>query len=113
MWAPKSGKSAQPPADGPAGGFAHFFYQKSAMGWGECPELPEKLVKTGGTPFLSTFWLFWAKVAQTGEFPGLFGVQGIEEKRNLPSGGELRGHLEVEFGHQRHSTYKTDPPGGR
>ena len=22
----------------------------------------------GGTPFLSTFWPFWAKVAQTGEF---------------------------------------------
>ena len=47
-------------------------------------DLPEKLVKTGGTPFLSTFWPFWAKVAQTGEFLGR--VQGIEEKRNLPLG---------------------------
>ena len=26
-------------------------------------------------------------MAQTGEFAGTLGVQGIEEKRNLPSGG--------------------------
>ena len=43
---------------------------------------------------------------------GPLGVQGTEEKRNLPSGGELRGHLEGVFGHQRHSTRKIDPPGG-
>ena len=31
-------------------------------------DLTEKLVKTGGTPFLSTFWSFWAKGVHTGEF---------------------------------------------
>ena len=45
-------------------------------------------------------------------FWGTLVVQGIEEMRNLPSGGELRGRLEGVFGHQKHSTYKIDSPGG-
>ena len=36
---------------------------------------------------MSAFWPFWAKVAQTGEFLGPLGVQGIEEKRYLSLGG--------------------------
>ena len=33
-------------------------------------------------------------MAQTGELLEPLGVQDIEEKRNLPLGGELRGHPE-------------------
>ena len=75
------------PADGPAGGFGHFFYRFRRQGGVGARDLPAKLAKTGGTPFLSTFWPFWDKVAQTGEFLGALGVQVIEEKRNLPSRG--------------------------
>ena len=56
------------PADGPVGGCPLFFFRFRRQGGVGARDLPEKLVKTGGTPFLSTFWPFWAKVAQTGEF---------------------------------------------
>ena len=75
-------------------------------------DLPEKLVKTGGTPFLSTFWPFLAKVAQTGEFLGPLGVQGIDETRTLLSGGELSGHLEGLFCTYCVFNAQIDPLGG-
>ena len=40
------------------------------------------------------------------------GVQGIGEKRNLPSGGELTGHLEGVFCTYCVSCAQIDPPGG-
>ena len=82
-----------PPADGPAGKNSPLFFENRRQQGLSARDLTEKLVKTGGTPFLSTFWSFWAKVAQTGEFLVL---QSIEEKRNIP-GGKLRGHLGVYF----------------
>ena len=72
----------------------------------------EKLVKTGGTPFLSAFWPFWVKVAQTVNSWGPLGVQGIEDKRNLPLGGELRGHLEGLVFTYCVSSAQIHPPGG-
>ena len=70
-------------------------------------DLTEKLAKRG-VPLFEHFLAILGKVAQTGEFQGTLG--GIEEKRNLPSRGELRGHWGGVFGHWRHSTYKIDPP---
>ena len=56
-------------------------------------KLPKIVFLEGG------FWPFWAKVAQTGEFLDPLGAQGIQEKLNLPLGGELRGHPEGVFVH--------------
>ena len=61
-------------------------------------DLTEKLVKTGGTPFLSHFVHFGPKWPKTVNSWPPIGVQGVEEKCNLLMGGELRDHLEGVFG---------------
>ena len=49
-------------------------------------DLPEKLVKTGGTPFWALFGHFGPKWPKPVNSWSPLGVQGIEEKRNLPWG---------------------------
>ena len=63
------------------------FFQISAQGGVGARDLPEKLAKTGGTPLLSTFWPFWAKVAQTGEVPGHpLGCKVLKKSVTYPMG---------------------------
>ena len=57
-----------PPGGWSSGGKFPLFSENRRQHGMAARDLTEKLVKTGGTPFLSTFWPFWAKVAQTGEF---------------------------------------------
>ena len=88
-------KVRSPPADGPAGGNSPLFFENRRQHGRAARDLTEKLVKTG----YPLFEPFLAQVAQNGGFLGVpIGVQGIEEKCNLPIGGELRGHLEVYLG---------------
>ena len=106
-------KSAVPPPRRMAqrGGFPHFFFRFRRLhglsGW----YLTEKLVKTGGTPFLSAFWPFCANWPKPVHSWGTLGVQGIEEKRNLPLGGEPRGHPESLFCTYCVSGAQIHPPG--
>ena len=78
MCSPNFGKQWEPPPPGGwssgGGGFGHFFSDFGDR-VGGARDLPEKLANTlfiteKQYPFLSTFWPFWAKVAQTGEVPG-------------------------------------------
>ena len=62
----KSGQS--PPGGWSSGGLPTFSDFGDRVGVG-ARDLPEKLVKTGGTSFLSTFWPFWAKVVEFLEPP--------------------------------------------
>ena len=57
-----------PPADGPAGENSPFFFENRRQHGLAARDLTEKLVKTGGTPFLSTSLVILGQSAQTGEF---------------------------------------------
>ena len=66
------------------------------------------LIGGGATP-LFTIWPFWAKVAQTGEF---MEPQGLEEKRNLPSGVSSKATWRVYFARTVSPVPKYTPQGG-